>query len=81
MRDLKLVTADHSLTNFFKHPVDSSSSTESSMFATTRELIKKYKDAPFNSTMNESSTSRIFDEAPSKQELRMATPSKKKQGH
>ena len=27
--------------------------------------------------MNESSTSRIFDEAPSSQELRMATPSTK----
>ena len=77
IRDLKVVTADHSLTIFFKHPVDSSSSTESSMFATTRELIEKYKDAPFNSTMNESSTNRIFDEAPSNQELRMATPSKK----
>ena len=47
------------------------------MFATTRELIQKYKDAPFNITMNEKSTSKTFDEAPSSQELRMATPSKK----
>ena len=53
-----MVTADDSLTIIFKHPVDRNSSTKSSMFATTRELIKKYKDAPFNSTMNERSTNR-----------------------
>ena len=65
------------LDNFFKHPLDTNSSTESSIFARTRELIKKYKDTPFNSTITERSTSRIFDEAPCTQELRMAAPSKK----
>ena len=77
MTDLNVETVDDSLTIFFKHPVGTNSSTESSMFATTRELLKKHKDAPFHSTMNESSTSRIFDETPSSRALRMATPSKK----
>ena len=40
MKDLKLVTADDSLIIFLKHPVDTNSSTESSMLAATRELIK-----------------------------------------
>ena len=47
------------------------------MFATTRELIEKYREAPFNSNVIESSSSNFFDEAPSSQELRMATPTKK----
>ena len=46
MRGLKVVTADDSLTIFFKHPVDSNSFTESQMFATTRELIEKYREVP-----------------------------------
>ena len=71
------MTADDSLTIFFKHPVDSNSFTESQMFATTRELIEKYREAPFNSTVIESSSSNFFDEAPSSQELRMATPTNK----
>ena len=77
MRDLKVVTTDDSLTIFFKHPVDSNSFTESQMFATTRELIEKYREAPFNSTVIESSSSNFFDEAPSSQGFRMATPTKK----
>ena len=41
MRDLKVVTAGDSLTVFFKHLVNTSSSTKTSMFATTRALMKK----------------------------------------
>ena len=76
-RDLKVVTAHYSLTIFSKDPVDSNSSSESQMFATTRELIQKYRDAPFNSTVIESSTSKFFDEAPSSQELRKIAPTRK----
>ena len=47
------------------------------MFATTRELIEKYREAPFNSIVIESSSSNFFDEAPCSQELRMATTTKK----
>ena len=47
------------------------------MFCCNKRTDIKYKDTPFNSTMNENSTSRIFDEAPSSQKLKMATPSKK----
>ena len=72
IRDLKVVTANDSLPISFKQPVDSNSSTKSQMFATTSELIQKYKDAPFCSTVIES-FSRFFDEAPSSQNLRMAT--------
>ena len=72
MKDLKVVTANDSLSIFLKHPVDNNSSNKTQMFATTRELIQKYKDAPFHSTITEC-TSRFFDEAPSSQELRMAT--------
>lgn len=69
---MKVVTANNSLSIFLKHPVDNNSSNKTQMFGTTRELIQKYKEAPFHSTMTEC-TSRFFDEAPSTQELRMAT--------
>ena len=41
MKDLKVVTADDSLTVFFKHSLDSNSTTKSQMFATIRDMIQK----------------------------------------
>ena len=71
------MTAHYSLTIFSKDPVDSNSSSESQMFATTRELIQKYRDAPFNSTVIQSSTSKFFEESPSSQELKKVAPTRK----
>ena len=71
IRDLKVKTADDSIVCFFKHPVDGSAD-ERTLYATTTELIRKFKSLE----CGERVVPNILQESPSNESLQLATPSK-----